>query len=506
MPTILQTRPEFEKFWGDLDYLVQVASESEGRLALPFLVSTVVASLNFENVTETIRKCCTRFLPRHGLRIHYGSFCHIIASSDSNDDLFKGSLLQYHILKPSQLLHPPGGRFSVDHAAIPDDVAVSEFNALLGAITSSAYLKVSVRDETWLLNEIIDIELDTSSRKATGLRLGHTFNHSLRNLPKWTRAVLRNLGIDDVLDSYLEKTALLDETFTYAAIFESSEDSLLSKSLRKLELIDCHMSKKMWKGLFRSTSIQKNLEELTICTSNRHYRTIDLSEIGSCRALKELTLDGSFAQGTLILLPQGSRPGLTYPDALGLRECCNLNSLSIKGFNLEGNDMFDFLPHLLAKTDCPFSIKTSLQRFVCQSQIDEIGWGLLAISFRDFKALEEVDISCNSSLTRNSVATLIQGVFRSETIFRLRLPTEYEGLIDEKLKHHLYMNMPGRRIVYRSPELMPALVPTLLEYASKKYPLTGVFGLLRFDLVATVFEFGTGNSRKRKASVLSAHA
>ena len=132
-----------------------------------------------------------------------------------------------------------------------------------------------------------------------------------------------------------------------------------------------------------------------------------------------------------------------------------------------------------------------------RSIIDESEWHLLSSRLKHFEDLQEVDISYTSPLTHTSVDQLIQGVFNNDAIIRFSLPTTYEHHIDETLKHHLNMNKTGRRIIKRSPNLIPALAPILLEYASKKYPLTGVFILLRNDLdLAKVF--GSVKKRRRK--------
>ena len=126
------------------------------------------------------------------------------------------------------------------------------------------------------------------------------------------------------------------------------------------------------------------------------------------------------------------------------------------------------------------------------------GWHLWASRLKDCKSLQHVTIS-GRSLTLNAVESLIKGVFKSDTIFNFMLRhDEYKHYShDEKLKHHLNMNKAGRRLVYRSPNLIPAIAPILLEYAAKQYSSTGVFTLLRndFDLAKV---FGAVKKRKQK--------
>ena len=439
--------------------------------------STVDATLDFKNVKKTIQKVTS--FSKYDLHIQYGNFYRIMASSESEFDRY-GNHVDY-FLNPSQELRPGpvGERYAPDAAA-------SEFKMLLDAISSFGYLEVALRDEAWMEEDgepsstTIEIEYSQSIGKAARLQLDYITHDDLLNLPSWSKAVLSCLGIHGIPD---EPT----KTFSYASIIQSSEG--LSE-LRKLEFTDCEMSWEMWESLFRSASIQKHLEQLTVDSFNRENQIVNLSGIGRCKALKDFTLMSSWAE-------PGRKPCLHFTDAYGLQDCCKLSSLSINRFNLENNEVFDFLPILFEKSDCP--IKASLQRFACASHIDESGWDLFASCLQDFKDLQEVDLSYNSSLTHTSVDSLVKGVFNSDTILRFLLPTEYENHIDEELKHHLNMNKAGRRIVYRSPDLMPSLAPVLLGYASKNYPLSGVFSLLRNDLDLAMV-LGGVKKRKRKSS------
>ena len=130
-------------------------------------------------------------------------------------------------------------------------------------------------------------------------------------------------------------------------------------------------------------------------------------------------------------------------------------------------------------------------------RIDESGWHLLSSRLKEFKSLQHVTVS-DRSLTLNAVEILIKGIFKSDTIHHIRFyqtDVHMHPTKDEKLKHHLNMNKVGRRIIYRSPNLIPALAPNILAYAAKEYPLTGVFTLLRNHLdLAKVF----GATKKRK--------
>ena len=479
-PIILQSRQDFETFWSHLDAL-NVGENWYVLTRIPYLLSTVDDALDFRNVAATIQKITS--FSKYTLSFRYGRFYRILVSSandvDTYDHLVSDNDVEY-FLNPSQELRPgpAGERYA-------PDVAASEFKMLLASITSFGYLEVQLREEAWMLEDgdessdtTIEIEYEQSSRnKAARLQLDKIVHEDLLNLPSWAKAVLGCLENHGVQNDPTE-------TFSYASIIQSSEG--LSE-LRKLEFNDCEMSWEMWEILFRITSIQKHLEQLTVDIFNGENQIVNLSGIGRCKALKGVTLlESSRAEPPSWL-------GST--DAFGLRECCNLASLTIGSLNLEEHNFFDFLPHFLGKSACP--IKSSLQCFVCNSIVDESGWELFASCLQDFEDLQEVDLSRNFSLTNASVDSLIKEVFNSDKIHRFLLPAKYEQRIDEKLKHHLNMNKAGRRIVYRSPELFPTLAPTILEYASKKYPLTGVFSLLRNDLdLAKVF--GSVKKRKRK--------